>query len=161
MRNATDGLRLMSSLKFSGAFFLFLFSASHFSLVHVIWTFSGGASTTSSSSSEYRLPIRTKECLSLTSWACECHVTKTLFTHRNEQSNDHHNMMLGSEGFFQFVKYWRNKHKTPPQKILPLFLFLHWRASSASTSGTSAPSLTFARRCMPRCHCHAKVRTSF
>lgn len=34
--NVTHGLRLMSSLKFSGALFLFLLSASHLSLVHVI-----------------------------------------------------------------------------------------------------------------------------
>lgn len=44
--------------------------------------------------------------------------------------------------------------------VLPLFAFLHWRASSASTSETSAPSLTFAHRCMLRCHCRATAQTS-
>lgn len=77
----TDGLRLMSSRKFSGAFLLLVFSASHLSRVHVMWTFSGGASNTSSSSSEYKLPMRTKECLSFTSWACGCSV-------KNPSQND-------------------------------------------------------------------------
>lgn len=38
-----------------------------------------------------------------------------------------------------------------------LFVFPHWIASFASTSGTSAPSLMFAHRCMLRCHCRAGI----
>lgn len=40
-----------------------------------------------------------------------------------------------------------------------LVVFLHWRASSASTSGTSAPSSVFAHRCTLRCRCRATEQT--
>lgn len=158
-RNRTHGLRLMSSLKFSGALFLFRLSASHLSLVHVIWTFSGGASTTSSSSSEYRLPIRTKECLSFTSWACECQggYNQALFVYM-QVCYEQQLTSTSREDSAHEKKTWQQWSEIN----IPLFVFLHWTASFASTSGTSAPSLTSARRCTPRCHCHAaRVQTSF
>ena len=156
-RNRTHGLRLMSSLKFSGALFLFLFSASHLSLVHVIWTFSGGASTTSSSSSEYRLPIRTKECLSFTSWACECQgiIIRFVYMQVCYKPCCEQQVTVTSR---EDSTHKKKNMKTQQQWLeinIPLSVFLHWTASFASTSGTSAPSLTFARRCRLRCHCHA------
>lgn len=75
----THGLMLISSLKFSGALLRFRLSASIFSLVQVIWFFSGNTSMVSSSSSEYKLPILISECLSFTSWAYSKKVMRPQF----------------------------------------------------------------------------------
>lgn len=138
----------MSSLKFSGALFLFLLSASHFSRVHVIWSFSGGASTISSSSSEYRLPIRTKECLSLTSWALGFHRSQMRFYFVTLLSLNLKNAYFTNITFRSLTRF---------KTTLPLAVFLHWKASFASAFGTSAPSLMFVHRCMLKCHYHARM----
>lgn len=56
------------------------------------------------------------------------------------------------------LSMWKKQRDYQRTENKPLFSSLHLTASSASTSGTSAPSLMYARRCRLRCHCHAEIQ---